>query len=242
MLIALAGLLVLGGVGSISSSLLATLIVLGVVVFGVVMTLVISWIFSRTILPGEASSFALELPPYRKPQWGRIIVRSVFDRTLFVLRRAVIMAIPAGAATWLLANIQVNGTSLLTHFAHWLNPIGSFLGLDGFILAAFILALPANEIVLPILIMGYLSAGSMTELGSLQGLYQLLVVEHNWTWVTVVCMMLFSLLHYPCGTTLLTIWKESGGFRWAMVGALVPLGVACLVCMLVSQTARLLGW
>lgn len=242
LLIALTGILVLMAGNGISGSFFATLIVLGMVIFGVMMTFIISWIFSKTILPGESSSCTLELPPYRKPQFGRVILSSLLNRTIFVLKRAVIVAIPAGIITWILANIKWGDLSLLAHFANFLDPVAKALGLDGYILLAFILALPANEIVLPILIMGYLSTTSMTEISSLQGLYQLFVVEHNWSWITIVCMMLFSLLHYPCGSTLLTIGKESGSFKWALVGALMPLGVACLVCFIVNQVAHLMGW
>ncbi len=237
-LIALAGLLVLGTANYLG----ATLIVVGIVLLGIAVTLMVSRILSATLLKGIPSSFTLELPPYRKPQVGRVIVRSLFDRTLFVLRRAVCVAAPAGAVTWLLANIYVAEASVLAHCANWLSPLGRFLGLDGHILMAFILGLPANEIVLPILIMSYLATGSMVEMDSLDALYRLFVVEHGWTWLTVLCMMLFSLLHYPCGTTLWTIWRESGSFRWTALAALIPLAVACAVCFLVALAARQAGW
>ncbi|WP_333870210.1 nucleoside recognition domain-containing protein [Desulforamulus putei] len=236
-LIALAGLLVFG----LGNSLATTAVVVGVVLFGIAVTLAVSWVLSQTLLKGVPSSFTLELPPYRKPQVGKIIVRSIFDRTLFVLGRAVCVAAPAGAVIWLLANIRIGNLSLLAHGANWLNPLAQQMGLDGFILMAFILGLPANEIVLPILIMGYLAAGAMTELESLQDLYHLFVVQHGWTWVTAVCMMLFSLLHFPCGTTLWTIWRESGSVKWACLAAFIPLGIACTVCFIAAQTARILG-
>lgn len=236
-LIALAGLLVLGAAGSPG----ATLIVVGVVLFGIVTTLAVSWLLSKTLLRGVPSSFTLELPPYRRPQPGRVIVRSVCDRTLFVLRRAVVVAAPAGGVIWLLANIHTGGVSLLAHGAAWLDPFARLLGLDGYILMAFILGLPANEIVLPILIMSYMATGAMTELDSVQALHRLFVVEHGWTWVTALCMMLFSLLHYPCGTTLWTIWRESGSAKWTALAALIPLGVAFGVCFVVSRAAGLLA-
>ncbi|GAB6158375.1 hypothetical protein JCM39194_15750 [Desulfotomaculum varum] len=151
------------------------------------------------------------------------------------------MAAPAGAVIWLLANIRLGGISLLAHGAALLNPLAQSMGLDGFILMAFILGLPANEIVLPILIMGYLAAGSLTELNSLHDLYRLLVVQHGWTWLTAVCMMLFSLLHYPCGTTLWTFWRESGSIKWTLLAAAIPLAVACTVCFLTAQGAKILG-
>jgi len=237
LLITLAGLLVLGS----GPSLGATMIVVGMVVFGIMITLAVSWLLSRTLLKGVPSSFTLELPPYRKPQVGKIIVRSLLDRTMFVLGRAVCVAAPAGVVIWVLANLRVGEMSLLAHAAGWLNPFGQLLGLDGFILMAFLLGLPANEIVLPILIMSYLSTGSMTGLDSLEALHRLFVTGHGWTWLTALCMMLFSLLHYPCATTLWTVYKESGSLKWTALAALIPLCTACAVCSLVAGTARLLG-
>lgn len=237
-LIALSSLLFFG----VASTLGATLIVVAIVIFGIAMTLLVSWGLSKTLLRGVPSSFTLELPPYRRPQIARVIYTSIIDRTIFVLGRAVCMAIPAGAVTWILANVHVNGSSILNHAANLLNPFAHWIGLDGFILMAFILGLPANEIVLPILIMSYLSAGAMLELNSIKDLYQLFVVEQGWTWLTAVCMMLFSLLHYPCSTTLWTIYRESGSAKWTILSALIPLGVACTVCFMVAQLARGLGW
>lgn len=236
-LIALAGLLVFGT----SNPFSVTFIVVGVVLFGIAVTLAVSWGLSRTLLRGVPSSFALELPPYRRPQLGRTIIRSVYDRTLFVLGRAVSVAAPAGGIIWIMANVSVGEHSILAHFAGWLNPIGQLLGMDGYILTAFILGLPANEIVLPLLIMSYLATGSMTGLDSLEALQGLLVVDHGWTWLTVTCVMLFSLLHYPCGTTLWTVWRESGSVKWTSLAVLIPLITACAVCFVVSQSARLLG-
>lgn len=236
-LIILAGLLVMGSGAPFG----ATFIVVGVVLLGVFTTLAVSWLLYKTFLKGMPSSFTLELPPYRRPQLGRIIIRSIYDRTLFVLFRAVCVAAPAGGIIWIAANVNTGQTSLLGLVAGWLDPLGRLLGMDGFILTAFVLGLPANEIVLPILIMSYLSAGSMVELDSLQALHHLFVVEHGWTWITAVCMMLFSLLHYPCGTTLLTIHRESGSKKWTVLAALIPLAVACIACIAVAQSARLLG-
>lgn len=237
-LIALASLLFFG----VASTFAATLIVVGIVMFGIVMTLLVSWGLSKTLLKGVPSSFTLELPPYRKPQIGRVIYTSIIDRTIFVLGRAVCMAIPAGAITWILANIYIGEISILNHGANLLSPFAHWIGLDGFILMAFILGLPANEIVLPILIMSYLSSGTMIELNSIKDLYQLFVVEHGWTWLTALCMMLFSLLHYPCSTTLWTIYRESGSTKWTVLAALIPLGIACTVCFMVAQLVRGLGW
>lgn len=235
-LIMLSGLLVIG----LANSIAATGIVVGIVLFGIIVTLVVSWLLSKTLLKGIPSSFALELPPYRKPQVGRIIIRSILDRTVFVLGRAVCMAVPAGAVTWLMANIYIGDFSILYHVANFLNPFGRLLGLDGFILMAFVLGLPANEIVLPILIMSYTASSTMIEINSLTALHHLFVVEHGWTWLTALCMMLFSLLHYPCSTTLWTILRESGSWKWTVLAALIPLCVACIVCFAVAQTARLI--
>ncbi|MDD3653956.1 MAG: nucleoside recognition domain-containing protein [Desulfotomaculaceae bacterium] len=237
-LIALAGVLVFG-MGRAFCYTAA--IVSGIVLLGIAVTLAVSWTLSKTLLKGVPSAFTLELPPYRKPQVGKIIMRSILDRTLFVLGRAVCMAAPAGAVTWLLANVFVGELSVLNHSAQWLNPFAQAIGLDGFILMAFILGLPANEIVLPILIMSYLATGSMTELQSIEDLYHLFVGQHGWTWLTALCMMLFSLLHYPCSTTLWTMRKESGSTKWTVLAALIPLGIACAVCYITAQAARILG-
>lgn len=225
-----------GALGSIAAS--AT--VVGLVLAGIAVTLLVSLVLSKTLLRGTPSTFTLELPPYRKPKLMSVIVRSFFDRTLFVLRRAVIVAAPAGALTWLIANVRVGDLSVLAHLAGWLDPFGRALGMDGIIILSFILGLPANEIVVPIMVMSYLAAGAMMEAESLGALRSLLV-GHGWTWVTALNFMLFSLLHFPCGTTLLTIRKETGSLGWAVFAALMPLAVASLVCLLVAQAARLAG-
>ena len=186
------------------------------------------------------SSFALELPPYRRPQIGRIIVRSLYDRTLFVLSRAIIVAAPAGMITWAFANITSGDISILQHSAKLLDPLAHLLGMDGFILMAFMLGLPANEIVLPILIMCYMSAGQMIELDSLQALRDLFAAN-GWTWLTAVCMMLFSLNHFPCGTTLLTIKKETQSMKWPLITFAVTTATGIVLCFIVAQSARLLG-
>jgi len=168
------------------------------------MTLIVSKILSNTILKGIPSNFTLELPPYRKPQVGKIIVHSIFDRTLFVLGRAIVVAIPAGLVIWIMANIYIGNSSILTHSANFLDPFGKLIGLDGYILMAFILGFPANEIVIPIIIMSYMATGSLLELDSLVHLKELLI-SNGWTWLTAVCVMLFSLMHWPCATTCLTL-------------------------------------
>lgn len=221
-------------------SAVSALMLTGVIVLGVIMTLLISRLLSKTILKGLPSSFTLELPPYRKPQIGRVIVRSILDRTLFVLARAVLVAAPAGVIIWIMANIHVGDLSLLSHCAGFLNPFAKLLGLDGYILMAFILGFPANEIVVPIIIMSYMAAGNMLELDSLGQLKELLV-SHGWTWLTAVCTMLFSLMHWPCGTTCLTIRKESGSLKWMAVSFLIPTVTGILVCFIVAGAVRLLG-
>ncbi|NFN94391.1 ferrous iron transport protein B [Clostridium botulinum] len=221
-------------------SIASTLILTCVILLGVFMTLTISKILSKTILKGIPSSFTLELPPYRKPQVGKIIVRSIFDRTLFVLGRAIVVAAPAGLVIWLMANLNVNGLSILTHCANFLNPFAHLIGLDGYILMAFILGFPANEIVIPIIIMSYMATGSIIELSSTAQLHRLLV-ENGWTWLTAVCVMLFSLMHWPCSTTCLTIKKETQSLKWTAISFLVPTITGITICFIVTSIVRLLG-
>ncbi len=221
------------------SSMLAALVVVGIIMTGIVVTLFISYLLSRTLLRGVPSFFVLELPPFRKPQLGQIIIRSLLDRTLFVLGRAVVIAAPAGALTWILANSFVGDVSVFTRLTSWLDPLGQIMGMDGIILMAFLLGLPANEIVLPIIIMGYMSAGSMLELDSMSALRTLLL-DHGWTWITAICVMLFSLLHFPCGTTLYTIFKETRRARWTLLALLLPLILGILTTLLVNQGAGLI--
>ncbi|KAB3526239.1 ferrous iron transport protein B [Alkaliphilus serpentinus] len=238
-LIALASIFIAASAGAFSS-FAATLAVLATIILGVIITLFISKLLSKTILKGLPSSFTLELPPYRKPQVGRIIVRSVFDRTLFVLGRAVVIAAPAGLVIWVMANITIGDASILTLCAQFLDPFSRLLGLDGYIMMAFILGLPANEIVIPILIMSYMSKGSMLELDSLAEMRQLFI-DNGWTWLTAVCTMLFSLNHWPCGTTLWTIRKETQSWKWTGVSFLVPTITGIVVCFIVAQGVKLLG-
>jgi ferrous iron transport protein B len=239
-LIAVSAIFIGGRFGGAFASFASTLALTAVVLFGILMTLLISYILSKTILKGLPSSFALELPPYRKPLIGRIIVRSVFDRILFVLGRAAIVAAPAGLVIWIMANITIAGTSLLAFAANFIDPFGKLLGMDGYILMAFILGLPANEIVIPIIIMSYMSAGSMLEIESLEDLRQLLI-SNGWTWLTGVCVMLFSLMHFPCGTTLWTIKKETRSAGWTLAAFAIPTAAGIILCTAVAGIARLLG-
>ncbi len=214
--------------------------VVTIVLIGVLFTLVVSWALSRTILRGEASAFTLELPPYRRPGMMRILYTSLIDRTLFVLWRAVLTAAPAGAVIWLLANISIDGVSLATRISDALDPIGWAIGLDGVILLAYIIAIPANEIVVPTMLMVYMATGMMTELESMNDLRRLLVDQHGWTMLTAVNLMLFSLLHNPCATTIITIYKETLSVKWATIGALLPLTIAFIVTFATATLARLL--
>lgn len=238
-LIAIITMFFVGSAGGFSQSVFSTFFLTGIILLGIVMTLLISRILSRTILKGLPSSFTLELPPYRKPQVGRIVVRSIFDRTLFVLSRAVLVAVPAGLVIWIMANIYVGDISLLSRCADFLDPFARLIGLDGYILMAFILGFPANEIVVPIIIMSYMSTGSMMEFESLSQLRQLLV-DNGWTWVTALCVMLFSLMHWPCSTTCLTIKKETQSWKWTFISFLVPTLSGIVICFIVANLARLL--
>jgi ferrous iron transport protein B len=222
------------------ASLVAAGSVLGIVILGAMFTLAVSWVLSRTILRGEASAFTLELPPYRRPGILRILYTSLIDRTLFVLWRAILTAAPAGAVIWLLANIDVGGVSLATRTADFLHPLGWAIGLDGVILLAYIIAIPANEIVVPTMLMVYMSTGMMAEFDSLDDLRTLLVDQHGWTMLTAVNLMLFSLLHNPCATTIITIYKETLSAKWATIGALMPLAIAFVVCFITATVARLI--
>jgi len=239
-LIAVTTIFIAGAVSGPMQSVIATLSITLVIILGVIMTLLVSKILSKTILKGLPSSFTLELPPYRKPQVGRIIVRSIFDRTIFVLGRAVIVAAPAGLIIWLMANVNISGISLLDHSAGFLQPFANLLGMDGYILMAFILGLPANEIVMPIIIMSYMATGTMIELENLEALRSLLI-SNGWTWLTAINVMLFCLMHFPCATTLLTIKKETKSWKWTFVSFLVPTIAGITLTFTFTQIVRLLG-
>ena len=213
-----------------TGSILATFVVLFVVMLGIFLTLFVSKILSKTVLKGVPSSFVLELPPYRKPQFGKIIVRSIFDRTLFVLGRAVAVAAPAGILIWLLANTTIGDASILTHFANFLQPFANLMGLDGYILAAFILGIPANEIVLPIILMGYMATGTLVDMEEISTLSNIFI-NNGWTMLTAINVMIFVLLHFPCATTLLTIQKETKKFRWTALAFALPTLCGIALCM-----------
>ncbi len=225
-------------VGSVFSGVFETLLLTLVIVIGIALTLVVTKLLSETLLKGQPSSFTIELPSYRKPQIGKVIVRSVLDRTLFVLARAVSVAAPAGIVIYLLSNIHVSGISCLSHISAFLDPFGRFLGLDGVILLAFILGFPANEIVVPIMLMSYMASGTLVPVGELSQLKALLVAN-GWTQLTAVCTVLFTLVHWPCSTTLITVWKETKSVKWTLASLLVPTVTGMGLCAIVNFVGRL---
>lgn len=238
-LITLITLFFLAGVQNhVAGSILSALILTGIILLGVGATLASSWLLSHTLLKGIPSSFTLELPPYRRPQIRKVIFRSIFDRTLFVLGRAIVVAAPAGLIIWLLANITVGGQSLLLCLTGFLDPMGRLMGLDGVILAAFILGFPANEIVIPIILMIYLQTGMLVEMNDTSSLLKLLV-SHGWTWLTALNMLIFCLFHWPCSTTCLTIRKETGSWKWTAVAFSLPTLLGIVLCVGITAVFRL---
>ncbi|WP_369281967.1 ferrous iron transport protein B [Oscillibacter sp. GMB15532] len=237
-LIAILTMFFVGVQGGTIASLFSAVLLTVVILLGVLITFGVTKLLSATLLKGVPSSFTLELPPYRKPQIGKVIVRSIFDRTLFVLGRAIIVAAPAGLVIWMMANIMVGGISILNYCTAFLDPFARLMGLDGVILIAFILGFPANEIVIPIMIMAYMSQGSLLELDSLAEMKQLFVLN-GWTWVTAISTMLFSLIHWPCSTTLLTIKKETGSWKWTALAMGIPTVIGVGTCILFASFAKL---
>ncbi|MDC2867779.1 MULTISPECIES: nucleoside recognition domain-containing protein [unclassified Bacillus (in: firmicutes)] len=237
-LILLASLFMAAGYTGGTQTLVTSGVVVGMVVIGIIVTLTVSWVLSKTALKGVPTHYTLELPPYRKPKILDTIVRATLDKSIYVLKRAVIVAAPAAILTWILANVFIGDTSLLMYIVNFLDPFAKLLGLDGYILAAFILGLPANEIVVPILLMAYLSTGSLTELEDLTQIKQLFL-DHGWTWLTALNMMLFSLLHFPCGTTLVNIYKETKSAKWTFLSFAIPTVIAIVVTFL---SAQLVNW
>lgn len=233
-LIALIGIFFAGAGGSLTQAAAMT----GLILFSAGVSLGVTKLLSATVLRGEPSPFILELPPYRAPRLGQVLLRSVLDRTLIVLGRAAAVAAPAGALLWCLANIDLNGQSLLSHAAAFLEPLGCFIGMDGAILLGFLLGFPANEIVLPVILMIYSSGSSLAEAGELAAVGELLR-QNGWTAATALCVMLFSLMHWPCSTTLLTIKKETGSLGWTALAAVLPTAIGAAVCALLYSV---LGW
>ena len=232
-LITIATIFIAGTIGGIGASIVSTITVMFVIILGIIMTLVISKILSKTILKGMPSSFVLELPPYRKPQFLKVLVRSIFDRTIFILGRAIAVAAPAGLVIWLFANIGIQGESLLTIIANFLEPLANLMGLDGYILTAFILGIPANEIVLPIMLMCYMQGTSLVNMEDTFAIGEILR-QNGWTILTAINVMLFTIFHFPCATTLLTIKKETGSWKWTAIGFLIPTVCGIVLCMLTT--------
>ena len=228
--------LIINNTNPFISSIFLTLIIL----LGIITTFIISKLLSKTLLKGENSSFTLELPPYRKPQITKVIIRSIFDRTIFVLKRAILISAPAGLIIWLMANITVGSNTLLNICTNALDPFAKTIGLDGVILMAFILGFPANEIVIPIVIMGYMSLGYITEFNNLNDLKKLFI-DNGWTIKTAICTMIFTLMHWPCLTTVFTIKKETNSLKWTLISIILPALVGILLCFITSTIYNLIS-
>ena len=215
------------------NSVLSAMILLGMIAVSMLVTFASSKVLTSTVLKGVSSSFVLEIPPYRKPKILTLIGDTIREKIIFVLLRAVVVAAPAGLIIWVLANIHVADTTLLCKIAEVLDPVGRFVGIDGVMLLAFILGFPANEIVIPIALMAYLSTGEMGDYSSLESLKTILV-DNGWTWVTALCTCIFSMFHFPCSTTLLTIWKETRSIKWTLMSVLTPLLAGVIICALIN--------
>jgi ferrous iron transport protein B len=232
--------------------MITALAVVGVALFGVALAFLASWALSRTLLEGEVSTFSLELPPYRPPRLWQTVYTSLFDRTIFVLWRAIAFAAPAGAVIWLVSNIHLGGASIAEHLIGWLDPIGLMVGMNGIVLLAYLVAIPANEIVIPTILMLTVLAGGLAGVGEGAGvIFELESVNAtrsvleagNWTILTAINVMMFSLLHNPCSTTIYTIWKETGSVKWTAVATFLPLLLGIIVCFVLTQIWRIvMGW
>lgn len=239
-----------GLVPSYLAGLISAAAVVGIAILGVMFSLIVSWGLSRTLLKGEASAFSLELPPYRPPRLLQILYTSLIDRTIFVLWRAVVFALPAGAVIWLVANININNVSLAEHFIKWVDPAAVFIGLNGVIILAYVIAIPANEIVIPTILMLTVlttkisgmgaGAGVMFELENASDVASLLHAG-GWTVLTGINLMLFSLLHNPCSTTIFTIYKETNSLKWTLISTFLPIILGIIICFLVTQLWRIFG-
>ena len=237
MLTALISMFFLGSTKPPFDSVLGAVILTGLICLALAASFGVSKLLSLTLLKGTPSSFVLELPPYRKPKVCSVIIRSVLDRTLFVLGRAVAVAAPAGALIWLMANVYVGDDSVLSMVCRFLEPVGNILGMDGVILTAFILGFPANETVIPLMIMAYMAQGSMGEMGDLTAIHRLLA-DNGWTTSTAVCTMLFTLMHAPCATTCVTVYKETKSLKWTALSVILPVLTGCAVCAVVAAFFR----
>lgn len=236
-LIAIITMFFITGISTNLKSVAAAIMLTMVILFGIVITFCVSKLLSITFLKGKPSAFVLELPPFRRPKIGSVIIRSIFDRTIFVLGRAIAVAAPAGLVIWIMANVSLGGCTLLAHASTFLDPLGRLMGLDGVILLGFILGFPANEIVIPIIIMAYMSNGTLSDYNSLAEL-KLLLIDNGWTFTTALCTMVFSLMHWPCSTTLITIKKETNSTFWTVIAALLPTVIGMLCCMLIATISK----
>ncbi len=212
-----------------------------IIIISILITLIVSKILSKTFLKGEYSFFALELPPYRKPNFIKVIVRSIFDRTIRVLARAVVVSIPAGIIIWLLTNLSINSHSLIYYLTNIMNPFGLIIGLDGVILMSFILGFPANEIVIPVMLMIYLSNNTMLDINNMNEIKNILITN-NWTIKTAICMLIFIVFHFPCSTTMLTIKKETSSTKWTLLSFFIPLLIGVILCLIVNVIFNLASY
>lgn len=227
----------IGTNGCLFNSFFSFLLLVIVIILSIIMTFIVSKILSITLLKGISSSFILELPPYRKPQIFKLIISSILNRTLFVLLRAIMISIPAGLIIWLLTNISINNYNILTYISSFLNDFGLILGMDGVIILAFILGFPANEIVIPIMLMIYTSSNTLVDINDMSALKEILI-NNNWNFITAICVLIFTLFHFPCSTTLLTIKKETGSIKWTIISFVLPLFIGVILCIIVSNLIR----
>jgi ferrous iron transport protein B len=230
------------------AGLVSSLVVVGVTIFGVILTFVVSWLLSRTLLKGEVSTFSLELPPYRPPRFWQTLYTSLIDRTVFVLWRAVVFALPAGAIIWLIANVHLGGATIAEHLIELLDPFGLLLGMNGIIILAYIVAIPANEMVIPTVLMLIVLATGVTDIGvgagvlfepESESLLKPLLTAGGWTLLTAINVMIFSLVHNPCSTTIYTIYKETGSVKWTLIAVLLPLAMGIVLTFFIAQVWRL---
>lgn len=226
-------------VGGLTGDGVSALMVTAMILLGALLTFLFSAVLSKTWLKGESASFALELPPYRRPQIGKVLVRSLLDRTVFVLGRAVTAAAPAGLIIWLMGNVQIGGASILRICADFLEPVGRVFGMDGAILLAFVLGFPANEIVIPIMLMIYTGAGAPVDYEGVSALAEMLRAN-GWTTVTALCTMIFMLCHFPCATACMTVKKETGSVKQTLAAIVIPTLAGLVICGIISGIAALL--
>lgn len=238
-IIAILTIFFIGTKSNIFHSFLNVCLLTCVILSGIIITFIVSRILSKTILRGIPSFFILELPPYRKPQIGKIIIRSIFDRTIFVLGRAIFIAIPSGLLIWILANISINNINILGHLSNLFNNYGLLLGMDGVILLAFLLAFPANEIVMPIMLMIYTSKSTLVDISNINTLKEVLI-NNNWNYITAISVLIFTLFHFPCSTTLLTIKKETNSIKWTIIAFFLPFIIGMLLCISITSILKYL--